>query len=94
MFEMGRCLLIESGVPKEYWPYAVAAATYVRNRCFQQRTKQTPYFLLTGRVPDISNLYVFGSTCYAYDHSAKKLDPRSKKGIFFGYDRQSPAYLV
>ena len=94
VFEMGRCLLIESGVPKEYWPYAVAAATYVRNRCFQQRTKQTPYFLLTGRVPDISNLYVFGSTCYAYDHSAKKLDPRSKKGIFFGYDRQSPAYLV
>ena len=37
---------------------------------------------------------MFGSTCYAYDHSAKKLDPRSKKGIFFGYDRQSPAYLV
>ena len=24
----------------------------------------------------------------------KKLDPRSKKGIFVGYDKRSPAYLV
>ena len=28
-FEMGRCLLIESGVPKEFWPYAVATFFYL-----------------------------------------------------------------
>ena len=49
---------------------------------------------MTGKVPDISNLYVFGSTCYASDQSAKKLDQRSKKGVFVGYDGGSPSYLV
>ena len=91
---MGRCLLIDSNLPKEMWPYAISTATYIRNRYYQQRTKHTPYFLLTGKAPDISNLYVFGSTCYAYDQSEKKLDPRSKKGVFVGYDRCSPSYLV
>ena len=88
---MGRCLLIDSNLPKEMWP---STATYIQNRCYQQHTKQTPYFLLTGKVPDISNLYVFGSTCYASDQLAKKLDPHSKKGVFVGYDRGSPSYLV
>ena len=57
-FDMGRCLLIDSNLPKQMWPYAISTATYIRNRCYQQRTKQTPYFMLTGKVPDISNLYV------------------------------------
>ena len=39
-------------------------------------------------------MYIFGSVCYTYKHSKKKLDPRCKKGIFVGYDRSSSAYLV
>ena len=93
-FDMGRCFLIESKLPKHLWPYAVMMATFVRNRCYQQRTKQIPFSLLTGKLPDFNNLYRFGSTCYAYDKSAKKLDPRSIKGVFIGYDRESPSYLV
>ena len=38
-------------------------------------------------------MHAFGSTCYAYVQNAKKLEARSK-GIFVGYDRESPAYLV
>ena len=38
---------------------------------------------------------VFGSECYVYcTDDKKKLDPRSNKGIFVGYDGCSPAYLV
>ena len=37
---------------------------------------------------------IFGSTCYAYKNLKKKLDPKCEKGIFVGYDRNSPAYLV
>ena len=94
-FSMSRCLLLESGLPKSLWPYAVMYSTHVRNRCYQQRTGQTPYFLLTNKVPNISKLAIFGSTCYAFDHqNPKKLDPRSKKGVFVGMDKDSPAYLV
>ena len=94
LFEMGRCLLIESGLPKNMWAYAVKVAAYIRNRCFNNRTKQTPYYLLTGSKPDLSKLFVFGSECYAYRHDTSKLDKKAQKGIFVGYDSNSPAYLV
>jgi hypothetical protein len=39
-------------------------------------------------------MHVFGSPCYAFIQNPKKLDARSRKGIFVGYDKDSPAYLV
>ena len=32
--------------------------------------------------------------CYAHVQNTTKLDPRAEKGIFVGYDRSSPAFLV
>ena len=51
LFEMGRCMLIEASLRKSIWPYAVMQAAYIRNRCYNNRLKQTPYFALTGRKP-------------------------------------------
>ena len=68
-------------------------ATVIRNRCFNNRLKQTPYYMITGRKLDLSKMNIFGSTCCAYKN-LKKLDPKCEKGIFFGYDRNSPAYSV
>ena len=94
LFQMGRCLLIQASIAKVFWPYAVMAAAYTRNRCYYNRLKQTPYFALTGRRPNLSNMRVFGSEHYAYRQEKKKLDPRCTKGIFLGYDKLSPAYLM
>lgn len=94
LFEMGRCLLLEAKLPKELWPYAVMTAAYIRNRCYSERLKQTPYFVLTGKKPNLSHMRTFGSECYAYTQNAQKLDPKCSKGIFVGYDRNSPATLV
>ena len=94
LFEMARCLLVQADLNKELWPYAVMAAAYIRNRCYNNRVQQTPYFILTGRQPNLSNMRVFGSECYAYKQNKRKLDTRCTKGIFVGYDRGSPAYLV
>ena len=86
LFEMGRCLLIQSGLGKELWPYAVMCATYIRNRYYNKHLKQTPFHALTGKKPKLSNMRVFGSECYVYcTDDKKKLDPRSNKGIFVGY---------
>ena len=62
--------------------------------CFNARLGKTPYEALTGSKPNLSKMHIFGCTCYACTQNAKKLDPRSKKGIFVGYDKRSPAYLV
>lgn len=93
LFEIGRCLLLHSNLRKEFWPYAVMTGTYIRNRCFNNRLKQTAYFAITGRKPNLSNMRVFGSECYAYKQNKPKLDPRCTKGIFLGYDKGSPACL-
>src|SRR6218665_763144 len=69
-------------------------AAYTRNRCFCPRTGRTPYESLTGRKSDLSRRSVFGSTCYAFVQDKRKPDPRSAKGVFIGYDHESPAYLV
>lgn len=74
--------------------YAVMTAAVIRNRCFNTRTKQTPFFMLTGKKPNLSKMRIFGSTCFAYRHDKKKLDSRCDKGIFVGYDKNSPSYLV
>lgn len=94
LFDMARCMLLGSQLPKELWPYAVQTAVVVRNRCFNNRTRQTPYFMLTGRRPNVSRMQTFGTVCYAYRQNRKKLDSKSDKGIFVGYDKNSPAYMV
>jgi len=94
IFEMGRCLLIDAGLEKHMWPYAVLSAVYIRNRCLNRRIGKTPYEAMTGRKPDVSNMRVFGSRCFAYKQEKKKLDTRCTEGIFVGYDKGSPAYLV
>ena len=94
LFSMARCLLIDAKLPKMLWTYAVMTAAYIRNRCFNDRLGKTPYEALTGLRPNLNSMHVFGSVCYAYIQNPKKLDPRSREGIFVGYDKSSPAYLV
>jgi len=50
--------------------------------------------MLTGKRQNLSNMSVFGSECYVYKQDKSKFDPRCTKGIFFGYNKGSPAYLV
>ena len=94
LFEMARCLLSQSGLSKTMWTYAVMASAYTRNRCYNPRTKCTPFESFTGSKPNISHMQTFGCSCYALVQNPKKLDPRSEPGIFVGYDKGSPAYLV
>ena len=95
LFEMARCMLIEAKLDKSLWPYAVYTAAYTRNRCFNRRLKKTPFEALTGKKPNLANMRKFGSECYAYNEDVRtKLDVKCTKGIFVGYDRNSPAYLV
>src|SRR4029434_4562609 len=53
------CVIIQSKLPKFLWTYAVHTAAIIRNRCFSNRTKQTPYFM-TGKQP--INLTFLGCT--------------------------------
>ena len=64
LFEMTRCLLLQSGLPKSMWTYALMSAMYIRNRCYNPRTKSTPFESFTGCKPNIAHMQKFGSTMY------------------------------
>lgn len=53
------CYQKRAYLPKELWPYAVQCAAHSHNRCYSNRTKNTPYFLMTGRKPNLSNVGIW-----------------------------------
>jgi hypothetical protein len=69
LFEMARCLLLESKILKEMRTYAVMPAAYIRNRCYNVRIGQTPFRLFTGQRSNPSNIHVFGIVCYSYEQN-------------------------
>ena len=60
---VARSILLESKMPKSFWPYAFTCACYLRNR-LPNRGRRTPYELFFGVAPDVSLLRVFGCPCY------------------------------
>lgn len=94
LFDMSRCLLIENKLPDKLWNYAMQTSAYVRNRCYNRRTKKTAYELFTDKEPNLYKLQKFGSECLAYKQEKRKLDSKCEPGIFVGYDKNSPALLV
>ncbi len=66
IFEMARCMVLEGKLPKELWTYAVLTAAYIHNRCYNSRLNSTPYEKFTGRKPNVKNMNIFRTVCYAY----------------------------
>jgi hypothetical protein len=54
-----------------------------------------PYQLVTGLLPDLDRLRVFGFPCFVHNDEqlCRKLDDRAWKGVFVGYALDTPAYL-
>ena len=77
------------------WTYDLATSGYTRNHSYLQRTRSTPYELFTVKRSNLKNMVPFGTKCFVYvENHKRKLDDRSQKGVFVGFDRESPAYLV
>ena len=82
-------MLSDSKLPKKFWAEALSTASYVRNRSPTIAVKaMTPYEVWKGYKPNVNHLHIFG--CSAYAHIPKdersKMDPKTKKRIFLGYD--------
>lgn len=74
---------------KLLWCEAVAFSAFVRNRVPNRgKNYVTPYEEWFEKKPDLSNIRTFGSTAFVRipDEQRKKLDPKSRKGVFVGPD--------
>ena len=94
IFDMARCMLLETNLPIFLWNYAVRRAAYIRNGCYSNALAKTPFEAFTGRKADLSSLQILGSRCFASIQDKKKLDDRAQECIFLGQVPLSPALLV
>lgn len=71
------------------WGEALYCATYLLNRSPTRGLVEakTPYEVWTGKVPNLSNLRIFGTTAFAHvpKEKRRKLDPKTKRLVFVGY---------
>lgn len=79
---------------RSLWPEAVRCVVYVHNRTLTRSSHpsvrdKTPFEILTGRKPDLSNLRVFGSKVKVLrpkPYRGSKFDPKTWNGVHVGYD--------
>jgi hypothetical protein len=94
--EMAHAMRVGAGLDISFWSLAWGAAVFLRNRSptSANQNKETPYYMMFGKLPRLENLFVFGCEAEAYVDLPirKKGEERSRPGIFVGYDEISRAY--
>ncbi|KAH7845363.1 hypothetical protein Vadar_001167 [Vaccinium darrowii] len=94
---MARCLLKAKAMPSTFWGEAVSTAVFILNRSPTKALQGvTPYEAWHGKKPAVHFMRTFG--CIAHvkvtrPHT-KKLDDRSIKMVFVGYEPGSKGYRV
>src|ERR1044072_6522698 len=81
-------LMFQSKFPQFLWTYAIQYVAFIINRVPTLILQgKTPFELLYGTQPDLHDLRVFGSLCYASTLAANitKFQRRARKGAFLGY---------
>jgi len=94
---VARALLFQANLPKFFWAHAVSHAIHIINRLPTPfLSNKSPFHLLHDCLPDMKNMRVFGSLCFATTLSAhrKKLDSRSRKCIHIGFKDGVKGYIV
>lgn len=98
LLDMTRCLLIESGVPKELWADAVVTASRIRNKCPSKAIEgKSPEALWTGGEVKLDSLRVFGCRAWSVRSRLRKkgkLDPKAEECVLVGYPEGVKGYKL
>jgi hypothetical protein len=79
-------MLESSNLPEKYWSYALYHYTSIHQYMTNRGKDKTPYEIITGKRPDLSELQMFGCKVYVCPPGQRKhkLDHHDNKGIFLG----------
>lgn len=95
--ESARSAIHAKGLNENLWAEAVNYAVFTINQTGTSTVEgKSPAELWFGRKLDVSKLKIFGCECFVLtpEHKRKKLDPKSEKGIFVGYNQNSSSYRI
>ena len=91
----GRVYLIDSQLPKRFWPHAAKYATYVLNRSSAGPAKLLPKDRWRQRSVELDHLQPFGVDLWFRNHTeSDKLSPRYIEGKLLGYVEGTHNYVV
>lgn len=94
-------MLLDCQLPWDFWGLAAEAYIYLKNRSpHASLYRSTPYEQWFRKLPDLTNLRVFGYPCYVYipaevrqrKGKGHKLLPKALKMIFVGYSEKHKAW--
>jgi hypothetical protein len=95
---MARAMLIDADLRDYFWPFAVLAATHIKQRVPHASLppNTTPFELWFKHKPDLSHLRPFGTKCTVrvLTNRATKFEPRGETGCFLGYASDAKGYLI
>jgi hypothetical protein len=94
--EGAKTLLISADLPGKFWDHAFMTMVYIHNRTWLAGANGIPLFMITNKMPDLSNLRTFRCPAYAHINQSRmnKFEDNAFKGIFIGYAFDSPEWLI
>ena len=97
VLNLARSMMFACGLPFHFWGDAVQYASYILNRSPTRANakRASPLEVLTGKVPDLRKIVVFGSTCSVYrDPSKNSLQQRAQLATIVGVSEETKGYKV
>ena len=100
LLTMARCMLIESGLPDDFWGEAVMTACYIRNRCESRAIEnQIPFELWHNRKlssEELRFMKVFGCQAWMTVENVKshKMKDRAEECVMIGYPDDRRGYRL
>lgn len=79
--------MIGGEIPREYWSEVLETVNYLRNRSPHSALDKTPFELVFGQQPNVSNIRTVGTVAWALVPQAqrKKLDEKGLRCILLGF---------
>ena len=99
-FGTARVLLAAANLPPSFHPFAIQTAVWLANRLPRASLgNQSPFFVLTRRLPDLSYLHCFGCLCAVTLPDARRdgdrhFADRGQYALYLGPSEESPAHVV
>ena len=93
---MARCLLEQSGLEKEYLPYALNMASEIKIFCFHSGIQKTPFEAMYKKKPNLESIKVFGCSAFVLVEKSFrcKVNRTSQKRMFLWSSDNSNTYLI
>lgn len=95
--ESARSMLYTKDLPKCLWAEAVNTAVYILNTTpTTQIPNSTPFEIWHNKKPSMDHIRMFGSEAYTFipKQNRTKLEPKAKRMILVGYDKDSTNYRL